>query len=299
MVPVRQLLLTNSRARASLPAMTSLTSSLVPPTGTTAATEYKGSGRRPPLNPSFPILFRDESYICVDKPYDVRIDVKREKEKGAEQRYVPLPPSTVQGYLEHTYPEVQRHLRPCHQLDYATSGVFLYGLTRESAREAGNAFESRRTDKHYLALVFGFVESDAGSIQGLIDYDETDPMGFRMVLWPLDSGKPGRTSETRFVVLARGVVFGKEVSKLLLIPKSGRRHQLRLHTAVIRHPILGDATYTDDDDSPRMMLHAWKLRLRMASRTLDIVSPDPFASLLPHDTSISDAEWIDPCHESA
>lgn len=62
----------------------------------------------------------------------------------------------------------------------------------------------------------------------------------------------------------------------LFRPHTGRRHQLRLHTLHIGHPILGDATYAgDNDDEPeRMCLHAHSLRLQMAP---------PVASA-PHDT---------------
>lgn len=49
-----------------------------------------------------------------------------------------------------------------------------------------------------------------------------------------------------------------------LHPSSGRRHQLRVHCAAMGHPIVGDATYTDDTTSPRMMLHAWKLGLPLS-----------------------------------
>ena len=51
------------------------------------------------------------------------------------------------------------------------------------------------------------------------------------------------------------------VTKLLLKPRTGRRHQLRLHTKYLGHPICGDATYANDFEAHRMMLHAWKLTL--------------------------------------
>lgn len=51
------------------------------------------------------------------------------------------------------------------------------------------------------------------------------------------------------------------VTKLLLKPRTGRRHQLRLHTKYLGHPICGDATYANDFEAHRMMLHAWRLTL--------------------------------------
>lgn len=51
------------------------------------------------------------------------------------------------------------------------------------------------------------------------------------------------------------------VTKVLLKPKTGRRHQLRLHMKHIGHAICGDATYAEDFEAHRMMLHAWRLTL--------------------------------------
>jgi 23S rRNA-/tRNA-specific pseudouridylate synthase len=57
------------------------------------------------------------------------------------------------------------------------------------------------------------------------------------------------------------------VTKVLLMPVTGRRHQLRVHMAALGHPIVGDCTYLPaDDDKPRMMLHAWRLQLGFAAR---------------------------------
>lgn len=78
-----------------------------------------------------------------------------------------------------------------------------------------------------------------------------------------DSVRGGKTSTTIAFVLGHGKFAGEDVTKVLLRPLSGRRHQLRLHLAHHGFPILGDATYgPQDDDAPRMMLHAWKLWLR-------------------------------------
>lgn len=73
----------------------------------------------------------------------------------------------------------------------------------------------------------------------------------------------GKASTTIAFVLGHGKFEGEDVTKVLLRPLSGRRHQLRLHLAHHGFPIFGDATYSDQEDqAPRMMLHAWKLWLR-------------------------------------
>jgi len=74
-------------------------------------------------------------------------------------------------------------------------------------------------------------------------------------------GNPGKASETRVRVLQKGHHFGRPVTKVLLLPYSGRRHQLRVHCRAMGHPIVGDCTYglPCAKEEERMMLHAYKL----------------------------------------
>mmetsp|Transcript_18648 Transcript_18648/g.36546 ORF Transcript_18648/g.36546 Transcript_18648/m.36546 type:complete len:430 (+) Transcript_18648:129-1418(+) len=102
---------------------------------------------------------------------------------------------------------------------------------------------------------------------------EPDKDDFRMVI----DNSNGRASRTQVVPVAYGHVDGEEVTKVVLRPISGRRHQLRLHTMHMGFPILGDATYgpvfceatsTVDDAfymvPARMYLHALRLDLNFA-----------------------------------
>ena len=90
-----------------------------------------------------------------------------------------------------------------------------------------------------------------------------------------------KPSLTRCVVLWEGTYKGEPVSKLLLQPRTGRRHQLRLHLALLNNPILGDVTYVprelDAADCHRMCLHAHKLSLALlGGERKTFVAPDPF-----------------------
>lgn len=87
-----------------------------------------------------------------------------------------------------------------------------------------------------------------------------------------------RRSITKVLVLDRGYYNGKPVTKVLLRPITGRRHQLRLHCAQIGHVIVGDYTYSlkIDTSPPRMFLHAFRLVLPNTIENLDIQTDDPF-----------------------
>ena len=75
----------------------------------------------------------------------------------------------------------------------------------------------------------------------------------------------GRSCETRVEIIQYGEYLNKKVTKVLLKPITGRRHQLRVHMRALGHPIVGDASYNSEYDpqSPRMMLHAQKLVIEM------------------------------------
>ena len=78
----------------------------------------------------------------------------------------------------------------------------------------------------------------------------------------------GRAAQTHVQVVQRGYMDGKPVTRLLLKPRSGRRHQLRIHLQSIGHAIVGDVAYGSTVGSYRMCLHAWALALPLASPAL-------------------------------
>jgi 23S rRNA-/tRNA-specific pseudouridylate synthase len=73
--------------------------------------------------------------------------------------------------------------------------------------------------------------------------------------------KDGKESQTKVKVLSYGYFNDEKVTKVLLYPHTGRRHQLRVHLQSIGHPILGDYTYSKDKFTERMLLHAKSLKI--------------------------------------
>lgn len=76
----------------------------------------------------------------------------------------------------------------------------------------------------------------------------------------------GKPCETTIRVVRQAMHNGAPVTKLLLMPKTGRRHQLRVHCLALGHPIVGDYTYADNREFEdacvsRMCLHAWQLTI--------------------------------------
>ena len=104
-----------------------------------------------------------------------------------------------------------------------------------------------------------------------------------------DSMLDFKPSFTRVTILSQGILKNNEqkeqqkVTKVLLQPRTGRRHQLRLHMVVCGHPILGDVAYqspTTISHPERMCLHAHQLKLPLLNdQIVSFEAPDPFSRM--------------------
>lgn len=141
-----------------------------------------------------------------------------------------------------------------HRLDMDTSGVMLLARGKANLSCLSRQFQERKTEKQYLAWVYGVLQDDKGEINLPLCCD-----------WPnrpkqivhYELGKP---SLTRFEVLERNPVTFQ--TKVLLKPVTGRSHQLRVHMAELGHPISGCEFYAHPQalmQADRLQLHAWKL----------------------------------------
>jgi len=180
--------------------------------------------------------------------------------------------------------------RPCHRLDYDTSGIIAVALTPDAQRWGQMLFQERLTTKSYIALVAGHLYDDEGIVEygiGKIPTGSAEGIGYNR--WACDipdrdvslaftegSVRPARTE---WRVSARLTVplscstddKGDEQSGVMakytrveLKPITGRGRQLRLHMAAIGHPILGDELHAPSEvanAAPRLCLHAETLAL--------------------------------------
>ena len=213
-------------------------------------------------------------YLAISKPWDVRHDVPRGWTQAGGQpveRFVPKHEGDDTSAEEWVAaltvgpPFAWPRVRFAHQIDYATSGVLLACGTQAAAAAAAKCFKERTARKTYAALLLGDVKQDAWTVDGGIVHDETDPTKFKMRLG--DAAEGAKAAVTAFEVKARGTCalegpwFGAPVALVTAMPRTGRRHQIRVHAAASGAPVLGDCAYSPDTDSFRMMLHAWHLEL--------------------------------------
>jgi tRNA pseudouridine32 synthase / 23S rRNA pseudouridine746 synthase len=209
----------------------------------------------PPQEP-LKILHHDHQIVLVDKP-DGLLSVPGKGEHLADCMF---------SRLERVFPGVLL----VHRLDRDTSGVMVFALTPSAHRHLGQQFEKRQTRKVYIARVWGAVEEREGTISLPLIVD-----------WP---NRPlqkvdfeaGREAITDW----RAQRQEEQTTRMRLMPRTGRSHQLRVHMREFGHPILGDRLYASGParEAPRLMLHAESLRFRHpdGGKSVTFSCPCPF-----------------------
>lgn len=193
---------------------------------------------------------------------------------------------------------VGEKLYPVHRIDKVTSGLVLLAKQLSAHGQLTRQFNKQTAEKTYLAVVAAGV--DPLPAQGVVDLPLSVGRKNRVrVAAPRETiQRAGESwfvaesdllntknypSRTEFTVVARY----SEYTVVALYPRTGRRHQLRVHLAWIGHSIVGDPLFDRSGAQQRTHLHSWRLRLTADWRSdgrLDLEAPpdDTFWSPLPH-----------------
>jgi len=161
--------------------------------------------------------------------------------------------------------------RLVNRLDRETSGLVLVAKGREAASELGRLWESRDVEKEYWAIVHGHPQEDRGRIDAPLGPALDSPVAVQDTVRP--DGVPARTEyevlcrfvrsvplvpDPRWWPAEAGVAGSRTVgaelpmsdpcpfSLVRLWPRTGRKHQLRIHLAHWGHPVVGDKLYGGD-----------------------------------------------------
>ncbi|MBO7683947.1 MAG: RluA family pseudouridine synthase [Kiritimatiellae bacterium] len=164
-----------------------------------------------------------------------------------------------------------------HRLDQDTSGLIVVAKSQAAMAGLVAAFSSHRdVEKVYLAVCHGRPSLDAGRIENLVGRHPADRKRMAVV------ERNGKLAITNWRVLGHSEAQGVSVVECRI--ETGRTHQIRVHMASLRCPVVGDATYgsrsRDARLSPppaRQMLHAWRLSLRhpVTREAMEFEAPVP------------------------
>jgi 23S rRNA pseudouridine955/2504/2580 synthase len=210
------------------------------------------------------VLYRDDAVIALNKPAGLAV-----QGGSGQSRH-------LDGMLDALRFGADERPRLVHRLDKDTSGVLLLARHAAAARSLTAAFRGKETQKIYWALVAGVPPERRGVIdlplakqaqgRGEIMAPSADPDSEGETT---DIGKPARTL---FQVVE---TWKGKVAWLVLLPLTGRTHQLRVHCAAMGTPIVGDGKYGGRDAFPEVMKKAKAEPKVLHLLARELALPDP------------------------
>lgn len=216
-----------------------------------------------PENIPIDIVYEDDDFAVINKPQGLVVH--------------PAP-----GSLNHTLvnalmfhlknlSNINGVIRPgiVHRLDKDTSGLLVVAKNNEAHLNLQEQIATKEAKRFYVALVDGVVSKDEGVINTLIDRSKKDRKMMAV------SNNLGRIAITHYKVLERFSKYTYMEYEL----KTGRTHQIRVHSKFINHPIVGDPVYGGSNkfNLSGQLLHAYKLKLKhpRTGEEMEFLAPLP------------------------
>ncbi len=178
------------------------------------------------------VLYEDDDVIVVNKPSGMVVH-------PAYGNYYGTLVNALLFHFQQQSAEEKKGMGPgpylVHRIDKDTSGILLSAKNEEAQMRLGKQFYRHTIERKYLALVWGDLKNDQGTITGNIGRSLKN----RKVFTVFPDGDYGKTAITHYKVVER---FGY-VTLIECELETGRTHQIRVHLKYIGHPIFNDETY--------------------------------------------------------
>lgn len=192
----------------------------------------------PPYRYNLKVLYEDDYILAVYKPAGFII-YPEEKQKAASMANI------VAYYYEKTNQDYA--VRHCHRLDADTTGVLIFAKDIFTHAKLSFLFEHHQIKKEYYCMCEGVVDKN-GVIEAPIGRNRHDSK--KMMI--SDSGDYAKTIYNLVEVV-------NNISLVKVEIKTGRTHQIRVHMASIKHPIVGDELYGSKILGSRVLLHCTRI----------------------------------------
>ena len=156
--------------------------------------------------------------------------------------------SVLDDYFQRTRQQCRAHV--VHRLDRATSGLMIYAKDMQTEQMLEHNWHDIVYDRRYVGVVSGVMTEKAGTVANWLK----DNKAYITFSSPVDNG--GKYAVTHFRVLDSTDAYSLVEYQL----ETGRKNQIRVHSADLGHPICGDVKYGNGDNPlHRLCLHAYKL----------------------------------------
>ena len=177
------------------------------------------------------VLFEDDFFAVIYKPSGILV---------SGNKFVTIANGLAQNLKKSNQSDAVKP-QPIHRLDYPTSGLLLVGKTSVAIQKLGDLFKNKEIQKTYFAITIGKMNT-----QGIIKAN-------------VDDKKAYTNYEVLQTVISKRFDF---LNLVKLTPKTGKKHQLRIHLLSIGNPILGDKEHFIEDkilNGKGLYLHASNL----------------------------------------
>jgi 23S rRNA pseudouridine1911/1915/1917 synthase len=224
---------------------------------------------------SLRIPYEDDYLLVVDKPAGMVTHPAPGHASGTLVNALLAHAPALAGVGDRARPGI------VHRLDKDTSGLLVVAKDAATHAALAQQMKDRAMVKRYLTLVEGAMPTAEGVIDAPIGRDPRQRL--RMGLVSVASG--GREARTRFRTLEEH--GGRSLLEVQL--ETGRTHQIRVHLAAVRHPVVGDPSYgrAQRPLPPRQFLHASHLEFRHPATGEWLIFDAP----LPDDLAVFLAAW--------
>jgi 23S rRNA pseudouridine1911/1915/1917 synthase len=219
------------------------------------------------------ILYEDDSLIIINKPAGLVVHPAAGHPDG----------TLVNALLAHCpLSAIGGVQRPgiVHRLDKDTTGAIAIAKTDIAHQHIQAQLKTKTARREYLGIVYGIPNAEIGTVDLPIGRHPTDRR--KMGIVPVEKG--GREAITHWTIKERIGNYSLIHYQL----ETGRTHQIRVHTAEIKHPIIGDPMYSSNRsigvNLTGQALHAWRLQLEhpLTGELIEAIAPlpDQFNTLL-------------------
>ncbi|MDC6366048.1 MULTISPECIES: RluA family pseudouridine synthase [Flavobacteriaceae] len=177
------------------------------------------------------IVYEDDALLVVNKPAGMVVHPGHGNYSG-----------TLINALVHHFDNLPKNSseRPglVHRIDKDTSGLLVIAKTEQAMTHLAQQFFEKSSEREYIALVWGNVEEDEGTVEGHIGRNPKNRL--QMIVFP--EGDQGKEAVTHYKVLERLGYVTLVSCKL----ETGRTHQIRVHMKYIGHTLFNDERYGGD-----------------------------------------------------
>lgn len=214
------------------------------------------------------IIYQDDNLVVIHKP------------SGLLMHRSPISEDKV-FVLQTLRDQIGQKVYPVHRLDRATSGVLVFGLKPEIASQIAQQFDDQTVDKEYLALARGWIDQEGEINHPIADEDGNNKLQ--------DASTYYRCLQQIECPFAVGRYPTSRYSLVKVIPKTGKRQQIRKHFKHISHHLIGDTTHGDGKHNAFFRQHFQIYRLMLTSAKLCFDHPISAKRLC--FTAIKETEW--------